>query len=241
MNETSQQTVTRTKENLWALCGVIAPVFWTFMVIVESLLRPGYSQLSNYISDLGVGPNAILQNINFWVFGVLVFIFALGLGKSLPRSRGLVIALCLFAVGMFLAGVFPETSIPLGQHTNAHDLAGDLAFPSSIISQFLFWRRLGRTNEVERKMCGRSYKHYVLASTLTSAAFLIVLFVAESGSPYAGLAQRAFLAVPLLWLEVTAFKCFRNSLFSGIASTGKVHALCPNKSLKRTLSEKYSR
>ncbi len=38
---------------LYALCGVIAPIFFTLMVIVEGFVVTGYSQVSQHISDLG--------------------------------------------------------------------------------------------------------------------------------------------------------------------------------------------
>ena len=72
------------KQRFYAFCGIIAPIFFWLMVIVESFLRPGYSQFFNFVSDLGVGPLAILQNINFVVFGLLSFGLALGLRGGLP-------------------------------------------------------------------------------------------------------------------------------------------------------------
>jgi hypothetical membrane protein len=59
----------------FAVCGIIATVFSTVMVAIESLSLPDHSQISDYISDLGVGQYAILQDINFWIFGILVFLF----------------------------------------------------------------------------------------------------------------------------------------------------------------------
>jgi hypothetical membrane protein len=198
---------------LSTVCGIIAPISWTMMIAIESLLRPGYSQISNYISDLGVGPHAILQNANFWSFGALVFIFSLGLGHSLPRSKAVVITLCLFGVGIFLAGAFPETPIPPGRHTNLHDLAGDLAFPSIVFCQFFFWRRIRKIRESEEKglFFWNHYKNYSLVSAVLSLVCLFVLLGAESGSPYVGLAQRLLLAVPLLWIEVIAITSLRTA------------------------------
>jgi len=37
---------------LYALCGVIAPVFFTVMVIVEGFLVTGYSHMTQQVSDL---------------------------------------------------------------------------------------------------------------------------------------------------------------------------------------------
>ena len=61
------------KQRFYAICGIIAPIIFWIMVIVESILRPGYSQYYNFVSDLGVGHLAILQNINFILLLQLFF------------------------------------------------------------------------------------------------------------------------------------------------------------------------
>src|SRR6266516_2158292 len=58
---------------IWA--AIIAPILFTISVIVESVLRSGYSQIYNYISELGVGPYAIIQIASFIVFGLLLLVF----------------------------------------------------------------------------------------------------------------------------------------------------------------------
>jgi hypothetical protein len=126
--------------------------------------------------------------------------------RFLIGHEAVVITLCLLGVGILLAGVFPEIPIPPGKYTNLHDLAGDLAFPSVVLSQFLFWRRLRNIRVEEHKdlRFWKGYKNYSLVSAAISLVFLFTLLGTESGSPYVGLAQRLFLAVPLLWIEAIA-------------------------------------
>lgn len=40
------------KQRLLFMCGVIAPVLFVFMAIWGGALRPGYSQLSDTVSEL---------------------------------------------------------------------------------------------------------------------------------------------------------------------------------------------
>ncbi len=89
INENDTVTQTRNRQRFYAFCGIIAPIFFWVMVILESLLRPGYSQFYNFVSDLGVGPLAILQNINFIVFGFLSLGLAMGLRGGLPSPQGI--------------------------------------------------------------------------------------------------------------------------------------------------------
>jgi hypothetical membrane protein len=191
----------------WA--GIIAPILFTFLVAVESLLRQDYSQISNYISELGVGSYAIIQNTNFIIFGLLSIIFALGLHASLPTSRcrskiGVVWLMVVSGMGVILAGVtlmfigvFPD-----GYVFGAHTFATFVAFLSLIAAQILTWYAL--KNDDDGLWRGR-YRTYTLVSGLIALALLFVL-IYTLGTPYHGATERAFIAVPLIWLAITGMK-----------------------------------
>ncbi len=205
---------------LYALCGVIAPIFFAVMVIIESLLQPGYSQVSQYISDLGAytlyGPLAILQNLNFWVFGILVVAFALGgLRHTLPASRAVTTSLVFFGVMGFLAGVFPDQPSPWPGAV--HGLVSIVAFFSVILCQFFVWRQLRRTSTREERGWGR-YRAFSLTSGLLSLVLVVLAVILPHdisfGLGYFGVLQRLFLAVPLSWIEVMALRVFQLSKIS---------------------------
>lgn len=189
------------RQRLFALCGIIAPILFTLLVIVGSLLRPGYSQTYNFVSDLGVGPNAIIQNVNFVIFGLLSMGFAFGLCVGLPTPRGKalkagILFVVLFGLGVLFAGVFPEdylSGVP-------HNLVSATAFLTIIAAQLLIWRGL---KNADNAVWGR-YRTYSLISGLLTFLLLIVLI----GGDYPGAAQRAFLAVPWIWIEVTGLKLY---------------------------------
>jgi hypothetical membrane protein len=190
---------------LASVCGIIAPVFFTVMIIIESLLRPGYSQISNFISDLGVGTYSILQNINFWTFGILVFVFALGFGRNFLHSRAATIGLSLVAWMVFLAGIFPDEPTPYPGYV--HGAVSMIAFLSLVITEFLVWWRLRRLKENTQFASWRKYAYYSLATGIVGIALII------TGNPpgYAGLFQRFFLGSGWLWIEIIALKLFRAS------------------------------
>lgn len=136
------------RQRFFAICGIIAPILFTILVIVESLLRPGYSQIYNFVSDLGIGPNAVLQNINFAIFGILSIFFALGLRSGLPSpSRKALKAgvwlVAIFGLCILLAGVFPEdylSQVP-------HNLVSATAFVTIIAAQLLIWKGLKNADD----------------------------------------------------------------------------------------------
>ncbi len=189
------------KQRLFALCGVVAPILFTLVVIAASLLRPGYSQTQNFISDLGVGPYAMIQNANFVIFGLLSIGFALGLrgglpapqGRALKAGTGLVI---LFGFAIVLAGIFPEDYLSGGPHT----LVSSVAFLLIIAAQLLIWQGL---RGADSAVWG-TYRTYALISGLLS----LILVWFSASTDYPGAAQRIFLAVPWLWIEVTGLKLY---------------------------------
>ena len=119
-NKVWRLTRTRNRQRLFAFCGILAPILFTLLVVVASLLRPGYSEFYNFISDLGVGPYAIIQNVNFVIFGLLSIGFALGLRGGLPAPHGKalkasVLLVVIFGICILLAGVFPKTIFQRGR------------------------------------------------------------------------------------------------------------------------------
>ncbi len=198
----------RTKWNLkpHAMCGMVAPILFALMVFIEGSLVPGYSQASQPISDLGAyslyGSYAVLQNLNFWFFGVLVFTLAVGLGIALPDSGAATNSLALFAVLAFAAGLFSDRPSPYPG--DVHSLLSITAFVLVILSQFFFWRRLRHSTGKEKAFWGR-YGTYSLVSGVLSLVFLIVFILGlPQTSSYYGLGQRIFVAVPWLWIGVMA-------------------------------------
>jgi hypothetical membrane protein len=191
----------KNKQRFYAFCGILAPILFAFLIAVASLLRPGYSQTHNFVSDLGVCPYAIIQKVNFVIFGLLSVGFALGLrgglpapmGKALKVGTGFVI---IFSLAVMLAGIFPEnylSGVP-------HQQVSSIAFLSIIAAQLLIWQGLRRGDAV---IWGR-YRVYSLTSGLLS--FVLVWFSASSDYP--GAAQRIFIAVPWFWIEVTGLKLY---------------------------------
>lgn len=205
MNKNDMITKRQDRLKFYAFCGIIAPIFFWFMVIVESLLRPGYSQYYNYVSDLGVGHLAIFQNINFFVFGILTIGLAIGLRKGLPSPQGRALKwtiwfVIIFALGVFFAGVFPESFLS----ANPHNIVSSTAFVAVIAAQLLIWQGLKNKDST---IWGR-YRTYSLISGLLSLILVILLKVAILYGIYPGLSQRAFLLVSWIWIGVTGLKLY---------------------------------
>lgn len=205
-NRTVNQTQKR--QRIFALCGIIAPILFTLLVIMESLLRPGYSQIFNDVSDLGVGPYGIIQNLNFMVFGLLSIGFAIGLGVNLPYRAGKATKwlVMVFGLMIILAGVtllFSGPNLIYAKDDVPHGLVSAIAFLTIIAAQFLTWQALRGSNDA-------IWGHYRLYSFISGVlSILTLLFLSYTQfAPYHGASERLFIAVWMIWIELTGLKLY---------------------------------
>lgn len=77
------------------------------MMLAEALY-PGYSISMNYISDLGVGPSAIIFNASIFLMGLLILIGTYFFERAF-HSKTLTVLLALLAIGAMGVGVFTES------------------------------------------------------------------------------------------------------------------------------------
>jgi len=183
------------------LCGIVAPILFTILVFVEGLLRPGYSQVAQAISELGqVGtPNAILQDANFVVTGFLLISFVVGLYRGIGRGRSATLGLALllvFPVVLVLVG----TIFPLPNPVHAPlSVAG---FVVLLVSIFVLSIALRKDNR------WKGYASYSLGTGVVSVGLLLIIIATGQGvlAPWFGLMQRLFLAPAFLWIEALAIK-----------------------------------
>jgi hypothetical membrane protein len=193
------------------ISGIIAPILFTELVIIESALRPGFNQVSQEISLLGVGSYEIIQNLNFVITGSLCILFALGLASETARrnSRRLLTVLLIFGVGVILAGVtlvlaspYPEDSSIAIHLFYAHTFVSLVAFVAIIVAQFLTWKAFKAASNGSH---WRSFRTYSLLSGITSVILLLIFFL-TSFSNFEGATERLVVAADLVWIEIGGFK-----------------------------------
>jgi hypothetical membrane protein len=205
--------LSRSHLGLYALCGVIAPIFFVLMVILEGFLVTGYSHISQQVSDLGAytmyGSYALLQNLNFCVFGILTVAFAIGLRHELPASRVITTTLGLCGVLFFLLGFFPDEPTPWP--AAAHYLIAQLSGLSILLSQFFAWRRLRRPVAGEGVGWTKYSRFSLVSLVLAIISFIVFATFGQPGSPITGLLQRVMGTFILLWIEVMALRLLRLS------------------------------
>ena len=200
--------------------AMITPVFFLSLVIFESSLRPGYSQISDEISYLGVGPYELIQNLNFIISGILLIVFGTGLKifletkPDVTKARAAGRTVILFGIGVLLAGVtlilaspYPQDSLVAVDYYYFHTLASFVAFIAVIVAQFIVWRGLRKSDQTTLK----SYADFSLTTGVISV-ILLVIFLFTMNSGYKGLTERMFVAVPLIWTGISGVRMFSSTL-----------------------------
>jgi signal transduction histidine kinase len=90
-------------------CGVVGPLLFIVVFLIEGVTRPGYNAWRDFMSDLSLGAQGWEQIASFLVCGALSLCFAVGLRLRLRSGKGSVwgpIHLAIFSVGLMLAGIF---------------------------------------------------------------------------------------------------------------------------------------
>jgi hypothetical membrane protein len=81
-------------------------------IIIAETLYPGYSTSQNYISDLGIGPSALIFNSSVFLLGIIVVAGAYFIFQAL-KSKAFTILVAIAGIGAIGVGVFTENILPL--------------------------------------------------------------------------------------------------------------------------------
>jgi hypothetical membrane protein len=191
--------------------GVVAGPLFTLAWIVAGALTPDYDPLRHQISMLVLGEFGWLQTASFFVSGLLILGFGIGLRRAARSSRmfwgPLLIALA--GIGLIGAGIFatdPALGFPPGTpiiptevttHGMLHNLFASLFYFGPPIAGFFYARYFGKRGQ-------RALAIYSVASGIAFfASYLILARLTGTGAdaPF-GLNQRIVITINLLWLTV---------------------------------------
>lgn len=203
-------------KKLLMLCGISAAVVYVGTVILGGLLRPGYSHISEAISELVAdgAPNRPLLSSLFLLYNVLASAFGIGLflkAKSQSRSQisGIIGSLALFLVGP--AGILMELAFPQDPGGTATTFAGTMHFVMAGITSFgtmvailllAFWFKSFPPLKSYVIYSWISVMIIFISGSLTAAAL-------ASHHPLFGLIERITILTFTLWLFVIGLKMYQ--------------------------------
>jgi hypothetical membrane protein len=186
-----------------AVAGLIGPIWFVTLVVVQGILQPDYSHIRMPISALAAWPAGWIQNLNFVVFGTALATFVIGMHEAIRPTRfGVVgiVVLLLSCAGVVMAGLFPWINVNgVPTETPAHVVAAVLSFLCGSTGLVVLSRRMTADPR------WRGLSSYVLATGIVMLVLFIALgaFAVDEGTPlheWAGLLQRVLAAV---WFTCT--------------------------------------
>ena len=156
--------------------------------VILGAIAPSYSPVRETISALEFTTVGVAQRINFFVFGLLLCAFAVGLRLELNGGRGA----RLIPLFQFLSGI-AVIGDALFIHNPLHLVCDLIAFNSALLVLFLFARRFW--NDIRWKGWGV----YSIVTALLMMAFLAAFgFANHVGGP-AGAMEKLATATRTLW------------------------------------------
>lgn len=205
---------------LAAWAGMIAPVIFVAVFMLEGWLRPGYSPLAMYVSALSLGPRGWIQITNFLVFGLLFFAFTRGVATEFTdgkASRGGLILLTIIAACYFFSGPFvmDPMGTPVDQssvHGTVHGILGGIAFLLMPISIFVYLRRF-RVDPKWQSIYGWT----LVLGIFCAATDILFTFSSKlpslqiSFEPWFGLIQRSVIVPFMIWIFIFALTLLKRN------------------------------
>jgi len=198
---------------LLLLAGIVGPLLFAATVLVVASLRPDYSHVNQFMSELAEAGDQfawLMKYFGFMLPAVLILIFVLTFRSHFPVTALSLIGtslLVVFAVSMFLAGVFPcdlgcSPTVPT-PHQELHDLFSILAFPSFTAGVFFWGLSLYRNASWCR------FGIYTIGTAILSLVLLIAMIQSEASRESTGTYQRLYLGVLFLWLIMLSARLSR--------------------------------
>ena len=176
-----------------SIAGLVAPIWFTTLVIVQGILQPDYSHVAMPISALAAWPAGWVQRVNFYVSGALLAAFTIGIHRNMKPTRHGAVGIALLltsSVGLILAGLFSWIMVDgVPTETKPHVVGAVLSFVGAGSGLIALSRRMGADAR------WRSLSTYVFATGVTMLILFVTLgaFAIGDGTPlhpWAGLLQR---------------------------------------------------
>ncbi len=183
------------------VAGIAAPVIsWALSVVVIAGW-PGYDPIAQSISLLATAPLGWLQSVAFAISGILGAAWAFGLSSVLGRTarqralvRGLLLVQAAIAIGFALLPTDP-VGVPTTTIGSIHLLDFYLyaiTMPLTLVALGLVMRRDPRWDRAARATLAA-------AGLVLLATALVPATVDGPLTPWLGLLERLYIAIPSLW------------------------------------------
>jgi hypothetical membrane protein len=206
----SKQSWNQAARWLVLIGGVVNPIAFVLVYTVAGILRPGYSQIHQAISDLGVGPNGSLLDTIAVIHALLLIAFAMGFALSMRQVLTLgwrwfgAALLVLPELALVTAAIFTDAPSTVAIHSLA-SIVGLVSTMSAFIVIGLGLRRDSKW---------RGWGTYSLATAVVTLVLIAVEFwtfqpgTALAPAHLGGLMERVVSVETLAWYIVFGGRLF---------------------------------
>lgn len=200
--------------------GIVGPLLFIVVFLIEGATRPGYSAWRNMVSQLATGDGGWLQVLNFLLWGTLAIVFAIGLRSALTGTRGSIAApafFVLYGVALLAAGIFstdPGLGYPPGApvvhttHGLIHGFSGLTVFVSLAAAAFVM------SVHFATESGARVWAIYSAAVGALILGFFFggfALSAIDSSQMLGGLYQRITIIAGWTWISMLALHLLRSN------------------------------
>ncbi|MGH0029289.1 MAG: DUF998 domain-containing protein [Myxococcota bacterium] len=195
------------------LSGIAGPLLFASVTVLCAQLRPDYSHVHAFISELGATdtPHAWLMNYaGFVPTGLFLVGFGASIKTGLRRQRAVTIGallVVLFGAGVALSGLFSCDAGCPQEGGSTQNLVHDRLAPFTFLSGSLAAISLGLG--VRKLPLLRPIWIYSIASGVAGLGLLAAVASTLETRELTGLWQRLLLAVLFSWCAVVALRLFR--------------------------------
>jgi hypothetical membrane protein len=199
---------------IFSFCGILAPPLMVAIIIIAGMLTPGYNHLKESISSLSDQTSQAPQllTVGFVVYGLFIIGFSFALYLRLRhgvRAHLAWLMLTIYGICMILAGVFQDSPSANNTPLNTEGILHNAVIITSCLAMlFGMWAFAG---SVYKKPAWFGFTWFTIIASFMGLV-LSIIFLVQSHIPWAGLLQRFFYLVILVWIEIVSIWLFRLSL-----------------------------
>jgi hypothetical protein len=209
------------------LCGVIGPLLFIVVFLIEGATRPGYSAWRTDVSYLALSNQGWEQIVSFLVCGSLCIAFAVGLRRIWRIGRASVwgpLLIGLFGLGLMAAGVFvadpgggyppgaPINGSPQTWHGWVHGINGAVLFNVVLPAACFVLSRRFASDPQTRRWATYSWMTGALILVISIVSTITLPFAERAGFPVVdGLIQRILIIMGWAWIALTALQLWRKT------------------------------
>ncbi|WP_147533459.1 DUF998 domain-containing protein [Bacillus marasmi] len=191
------------------ICGILSPIFFVTVFLIDGATRPDYDPYYHWISHLSLGERGWIGIVNLIVMGINITFLGILARKCLRGKRtswGPRLIL-LLGIGLLLCGVFvidpmldypPETQAHLSLIGIFHFISSFVMFEALIATCFVMAFRFSKWFSVYSIISGS----LILLSIIICVGFVVLDFTETFVGGPGGLFERISMVIGCLWIVV---------------------------------------